>query len=100
MQIVRGLLHMAARIHNVTHDIGTLCSRHSGEYIDTGIDCIGFSKIDGNNILMDVRELIVAVQQILMLRTIPDDGGREFLAPINRIFRSKGQTTVLDLIRS
>ncbi len=82
VQVVGAVLGKTGGICDHRFDIRALGLGHGLEHVNVLVDGEGETEADGDEILMDIGELIVEIQQVFMLCTVAHDRGGE-------IFRQK-----------
>ena len=91
VQVVRALLRVAGGVQGGPGDIGALAHRHGLQHVLALVYRVGGAQGDGDQILVNIGELVVEIEQILVLGAIAHNGRRELLSPIHRVVSGKGQ---------
>ena len=99
MEIIGRGLHLAAGIGHCRVDVGALGLGHGGEDVDALTDRVGKAQIDLHQVLVEVRELIIEVDQVLILGTCTQYGRRELLSAVGGIVPGELQAAVIDVVQ-
>ena len=97
-QIISSFRNHTAGIGHSGVSIGALGLRHGLEHIHAAVDGVGFAQLQCKEVLMNIGELIVEIQQVLVLRTIADDGGRKFFSAVERVIQRESQTPLANVL--
>ena len=98
MQVVGALLGQAGGVGDLRGNIRTLTGRHCIKNINTLVDHKGFSKVEGEKILMNIRELAVKVQKILVIGSVAQNRGGELFSAVHGIVQGEGQLPLTDIL--
>ena len=98
MQIIRRILHHAAGVCHRGVDEGALGLGHGGEDIDALADGVREAQVQLHQILVEVRELIVEVDQVLILGTCTQYRRRELLSAVGGVIPGKLQAAVFNVL--
>ena len=79
MQIVGTFFHQAGGIGDGAGDISALGAGHGIKHVNALVHHKGFTQVEREEILMDIREAVVAVQKVLVVSAVAQNGGGEFL---------------------